>query len=276
MAQPSQELDPRAAGAKRLARKFAVVTGSGQGIGRATARRLAEEGATVMVADRNPSGAERTWSELREHGAAAERYVVDVSTWEGAQELMAHARKSFGRIDILVNNAGGPQFGGKPYWEYTPEQVVQEVQNNFWTTLWCCRAVLPIMLEQGSGSIVNVGAAVTRSGNRVAYAAAKGGVFATTTSLAKEVADKGIRVNCVAPNATTVEDRLVARNLKQTVEEDAAAIRQRAADSSGSTVPMGRRSYPEEQAAAIAFLASEDASYITGQILSVAGGATVP
>ena len=272
MAQKRETLDPRAAGAKRLAGKFAIVTGSGQGIGRATARRMAEEGAAVMVADRNPKGAERTWSELREYGAQAERLVVDVGTLDGAQELMAYTKQTFGRIDILVNNAGGPIWGGKIFWELTPEQIIEEVQNNLWTTLWCCRAVLPYMLEQEAGSIVNIGAQSARGTRRVPYAAAKGGVFAITTSIAKEVATSGIRINCVAPHWTMVSDHMVLRSPQQQ-QMDPEVLRQRMNE---VNIPMGRRAYPEEQAAAIVFLASDDASFITGQILNVAGGSTVP
>jgi NAD(P)-dependent dehydrogenase (short-subunit alcohol dehydrogenase family) len=275
-------LDARAAGAKRLQGKIAIITGAGQGIGRATARRMAEEGAAVLVVDRNREGAERTCRELRESGAAAETFVTDISTPAAAQAVMAAASERFGRIDILVNNAGGSMYGPKLGWEYTPDELVQNVQNNFWTTMWCCWAVLPYMVEQRSGAIVNVGSNAPRGTMRLPYAAAKGGVFAITTSLALETATLGIRINCVAPHWSVSEDpddRLVTRLPGQrptpTGSEAQQAERAQLADRHLQNIPMRRPGTKEEQAAAITFLASDDASFITGQILSVAGGVTV-
>lgn len=282
MSEPGNVLDPRAAGAKRLAGKIAIVTGAGQGIGRATARRMAEEGAAVMVADRNRAGAERTCAELRAHGADADVYVADVSSPEVARALMAATRERFGRIDVLVNTAGGSMHGPKLGWEYTPEEMIENVQNNLWTTMWCCWAVLPYLVEQRSGAIVNVGSNAPRGTMRLPYAAAKGGVFAITTSLALETATLGVRINCVAPHwsvSDDPDDRLVTR----LPGERAAALdsheqqtqRAHLAERHLQNIPMRRPGTKEEQAAAIVFLASEDASFMTGQILSVAGGATV-
>jgi dihydroxycyclohexadiene carboxylate dehydrogenase len=237
---------------------------------------MAEEGAALVVADRHSPGAERTCLELRGSGAQAEAFIGDVSSWEGAQTLMAFAKRAFGRIDILVNNVGGTIWGGQPYWEYTPEQILQEVQNNLWPTLWCCRAVLPFMLEQHSGCIVNLGSDATRGTLRLPYAASKGGVFALTTSLALEVATLGIRVNCVAPAWTEVADRLAPRNPSRQRGEDPQTARRRMEERFLPGIPMARPGTPEEQAAAIVFLASDDASFITGQILTVGGGAHAP
>lgn len=274
-------LDPRAANAKRLRDKIAIVTGGGQGIGRATARRMAEEGACVMVADHNPQGAGRTTGELRAHGATAEAHIVDLGTPEAAQALIAAAVDRFGRIDILANVVGGSMHS-KLAWEFTPEELIQNVQNNFWTTMWCCWAVLPRMVEQGSGVIVNLGSNSPRGTRRFPYAAAKGGVFAMTTSLALETATMGVRVNCVAPHWTwspdptdKIEPRLPgSRDAAQTPEAREEQY-QRLVARHVPNIPMGRPGRPEEIAAAIAFLVSDDASFITGQILSVAGGATV-
>lgn len=276
-------LDPRAAGGKRLADKVAVVTGAGQGIGRATARRFAEEGGIVMVADRNPPGAQRTRGELRDYGAEAEMWIGDVSSAEGAKALMADTFDRFGRIDILVNTAGGSMHGPKYGWEYTPEELMANVQNNFWTTMWCCWAALPYMVERQSGAIVNVGSNSPRGTMRLPYAASKGGVFAMTTSLALETAEMGIRINCVAPHWTVSddpEDGLVTRIPGQSRRALSEAERRTQRESLEArhlqNIPMRRPGKKEEQAAAIAFLASEDASFITGQILSVGGGAVVP
>src|SRR4030095_14862180 len=177
-----------------------IVTGSGQGIGRATARRFAEEGARVMIADRNPAGAERTCGELRDYGADAETWIGDVSSAEGAKALMAATVARFGRIDILVNTAGGSMYGPKLGWEYTPEEMMANVQNNFWTTMWCCWAALPYLVDKKPGAIVNIGSTSPRGTMRLPYAASKGGVFAMTTSLALETATMGVRINCVAPH----------------------------------------------------------------------------
>jgi len=267
-------LDPRARGARRFVDTIAIVTGAAQGIGRATARRLAQEGATIVIADRAEAPAHAAAAELQAHGARALVIVADVAESAGALRLMQETKEAFGRIDVLVNNVGGTVWV-QPFWRYTEEQVIEEIDQSFWSTLWCCRAALPIMREQRTGAIVNVGSLAPRGIYRVPYAAAKGGVFALTTSLALEVASSGIRVNCVAPGPVDNADRVTPRNPRQTqpTPEEAgwhseldAALR--------LETPMARRSTTDEQAAAIAFLASSDASYITGQILSVAGGGT--
>ena len=271
-------LDPRAAGAKRLQGRIAIITGAGQGIGRATARRMAEEGATITIAERNAAGAERTRDELREYGATAEMHLADISEPEAAKALMAATKERFGRIDILVNNAGGAMYSPQLGWEYTPEQILANVQNNFFTTMWCCWAVLPYMVEQKSGAIVNVGSNAPQGTGRLPYAASKGGVFAITTSLALETAELGIRINCVAPHWSVSEDpsdQLVTRIPGEAARPPAGEreLRQSLAERHLQNIPMRRPGLKEEQAAAITFLASDDASFITGQILSVGGGA---
>jgi dihydroxycyclohexadiene carboxylate dehydrogenase len=261
--------------------KVVVITGAGQGIGRATARRMAQEGALIMIADRNPAGANRTRDELREHGATAEVLIGDVSQAEGAKHLMAATKERFGRIDILVNNAGGSMYGPKLGWEYTAEELLANVQNNFWTTMWCCWAVLPYMVEQRSGAIVNLGSNAPQGTMRLPYAASKGGVFAITTSLALETATLGVRINCVAPHWSVSEDpgdRLVTRIPGQEAPRQASEVQaqhQSLAEHHLQNIPMRRPGLKEEQAAAITFLASDDASFITGQVLSVGGGARV-
>jgi len=269
-------LDPRAAGARRFAGKIAVVAGAGQGIGRATARRLAQEGATVVVGDVVESSAERVRRELEEFGAPASSYVGDLSKREAAQALMAQAKSTHGRIDVLVNIVGGTIWA-QPYQDYRPEQIEAEVNKSFWAPMWLCWAVLPIMIEQRSGAIVNMGSHAIVSTQRVPYAASKGGVIALTMSLSKEVAQYGIRVNCVAPHATVAEDRVTPRNAGQVLTPEERALKEKELQERRMReIPMGRTAVPAEQAAAIAFLASEDASFITGQVLPVGGGATFP
>lgn len=279
--EPAPVLDPRAAGGKRLRDRIAIVTGAGQGIGRATSRRMAEEGARVMIADQHQAGAERTCNELRAYGVDADTFVGDLSGSHTARELMAATIARFGHIDTLVNCAGGAMYAGKPGWQYTPEEMVANVQNNFWTTMWCCWAVLPHMVERRSGAIVNIASNAVRGTERLPYAASKGGVIAMTTSLALETATLGVRINCVAPfwSAKPLGDALFAREpgrLGPQTQEEWQAWYDRLAAKFLPQIPMRRAGTMEEQAAAITFLASDDASFITGQILTVGGGATVP
>lgn len=270
----ASQLDARAAGAKRFLDRVAIVTGAGQGIGRAVAFRLAEEGATVVVVDRADAPARDVVGKLLSHGVVATALVGDLSRFEEATRVMSETRAAFGRIDVLVNNVGGTIWM-RPFWHYAEAQIRAEVDRSFWPTVWCCRAVLPHMLEAKRGAIVNVGSNAPRGIYRVPYAASKGGVFALTTSLALELARSGIRVNCVAPGPTEVPDRPSPRNPEPPTPEEAGWQRE-VFDSFERQIPMGRWATVEEQAAAIAFLASDEASFITGQILSVAGGATVP
>src|SRR5262249_50248827 len=150
------ELDARAAGARRLADKVCVVTGAGQGIGRAVARRLGQEGGRIVVADRIDTSATRTLTELREQGVDALKVLLDLSTFVGAQGLVSQLLDAYGRIDVLVNNVGGTIWI-KPYPLYSEEEVKLELERSLYPTLWCCLAVLPTMIKQMSGSIVNLG-----------------------------------------------------------------------------------------------------------------------
>ena len=274
MVERGKVLDPRAAGARRFEGKMAVVAGAGQGIGSATARRLAQEGASVVVADVVEAAAERVCQELREAGASASPYTGDLSQLEHAQGLMAHAVATYGRIDVLVNIVGGTIWH-QLYQDYEVEQIEAEVNKSFWPPMWCCWAVLPTMIEQRSGAIVNLGSHSVVSTHRVPYASSKGGVIALTTSLAREVARYGIRVNCVAPHTTGADDRVTPRNPNpEPLSPEERAQRERELQERRlREIPMGRRATAEEQASAIAFLASEDASFITGQVLPVGGGA---
>ena len=272
----SGELDPRAAGARRLKDKVCVVTGAGQGIGRATARRLGQEGGKIVVADRVDKGATEAVMELRQCGVDATKTLVDVSTFAGAQELMHAAQAAYGRIDVLVNNVGGTIWI-KPYHLYTEEEVKLELERSLYPALWCCLAALQVMITQQSGSIVNVGSQYTRGLYRLPYAASKGGIAALTKVLAMEYGRYGIRVNTVAPGGTEITDRVTPRRmirpglLADESPETEDYRREMAADIRNQQA-LRRRGLPEEQAAAIAFLASEDASFITGQVISCSGG----
>ncbi len=272
------DLDTRAAGACRLKNKVCVVTGAGQGIGRATARRLGQEGGKIVVADRVDDSVTRTEIELRDHGINVAKALVDLSTFAGAQDLMTHARSAYGRIDVLVNNVGGTIWI-KPYHLYTEEEVKLELERSLYPTLWCCLAVLPIMMEQRSGSIVNLGSQSTRGLYRLPYAASKGGILALSKVLAMEYGRYGIRVNTMAPGGTEITDRVTPRQfIRPGVMADDGAkakaenYRREMAEDIRNQQALKRRGLPEEQAAAIAFLASDDAGFITGQVINCSGG----
>jgi dihydroxycyclohexadiene carboxylate dehydrogenase len=270
------ELDPRAAGGRRLRDKVCIVTGAGQGIGRAAARRLGAEGGRIVVADRVDAGASEAVKELQDAGVEATKVLVDVSTFAGAQELMQAALAAYGRIDVLVNNVGGTIWI-KPYHLYTEEEVKLELERSLYPTLWGCLAVLPIMVGQQSGVIVNVGSQSVRGLHRLPYAASKGGIAALTKVLAMEYGRCGIRVNTVSPGGTEISDRVTPRLLirpGELAEEspDMETYRKEMAADIRSQQALRRRGLPEEQAATIAFLASEDASFITGQVINCSGG----
>ena len=274
-------LDPKAAGASRFEGQVAVVTGGGQGIGAATARRLAQEGAAVVIGDMVAETSERVRAAIREFGGQCEISLGDLSRYENAEALMARAHDAYGRIDALANIAGGTIWF-QSFQYYTPEQIQAEMDRSFWTAMWCCRAALPYMIEQGSGSIVNIATHAVTGRFRVPYAAAKAGQIGLTTSLAREVAHLGIRVNCIAPSGTAADDRTTPRDHGVAVVPPELPASERAdqdeyrSATRNSEIPMGRRGEADEQAAAIAFLASHDASYITGQVLAVGGGQPYP
>lgn len=270
------ELDPRAAGGRRLQHKVCVVTGAGQGIGRAAVRRLGAEGGRIVVADRVEEAAATAVRELHEAGVEAARAVVDVATLKGAQELMQAALAAYGRIDVLVNNVGGTIWI-KPFHLYTEDEVKLELERSLHPTLWCCLAVLPVMMRQRSGSIVNVGSQSVRGLYRLPYAAGKGGIAALTKVLAMEYGNCGIRVNTVAPGGTEIHDRVTPRLMIRPGElaaegPDMDRYRAEMAADIRSQQALRRRGRPDEQAAAIAFLASDDAGFITGQVVNCSGG----
>ena len=253
----------------RFAGKVAVVTGAAQGIGQTVALRLAREGGRVALVDRSDL-VEEVRQEAEAAGAEALAITADLETYAGATTAVDRARERFGRIDILVNNVGGTIWA-KPYAHYAEAEIEAEIRRSLFPTLWCCRAVLPAMLEGGGGTIVNVSSVATRGVNRVPYAAAKGGVNAITACLAWEYAEAGIRVNAVAPGGTEAPPRRIPRNAAPPTEQEKAWYQQ-IVDQTVSSSLMKRYGTTDEQAAAILFLASDEASYITGVTLPVAGG----
>ena len=254
----------------RFAGKVAVVTGSAQGIGEGVATGLAKEGGRVALVDRSELVGEVS-DKLNAGGAETVALIGDLEEYADCARVMDEARARFGRIDILINNVGGTIWA-KPYAEYSEQEILAEVRRSLFPTLWCCRAVLPHLLAQGAGTIVNVGSVATRGVNRVPYAAAKGGVRALTASLAFEYADQGIRVVCAAPGGTEAPERRIPRGSATTKTDQEESWYQAIVDQTVESSLMKRYGTIAEQVAPILFLASEEASYLTGVTLPVAGG----
>ena len=259
----------------RFAGRVAVVTGAAQGIGQKVAERIGAEGGAVVLVDRAElvhdvaQGIVRA-AEASGSGGAATSVTADLETWAGAQQAVEAALAAHDRVDVLVNNVGGTIWA-RPYEEYDEEKIEKEIRRSLFPTLWSCRAVLPAMLEQGSGTIVNVSSVATRGMHRVPYAAAKGGVNALTQSLAMEVAGRGIRVVATAPGGTEAPPRRVKRGPEAESAQERAWY-QVIVDQTVDSSFVKRYGTLDEQAAPIVFLASDEASYVTGSVLPVAGG----
>ena len=252
----------------RFQERIAVVTGTAQGIGRRVAERLLEEGAQVVAVDRS-----ELVHELNDQPDARDNLLTltaDLERYADCQRVMAAAVERFGRIDILINNVGGTIWA-KPFEHYRENEIEAEVRRSLFPTLWCCHAALPYMLERGNGAIVNVSSIATRGVNRVPYGAAKGGVNALTACLAFENAGRGIRVNATAPGGTEAPPRRIPRNAAEQSEEEKGWYQQIVDQTIDSSL-MKRYGSIDEQVGAILFLASDEASYITGVTLPVGGG----
>lgn len=254
--------------AGRFAGKVLVVTGAAQGIGRAVALRAAAEGGKVLLVDRADFVAEVA----TEAGNGAVAFHADLESWDGCDAAMRHAAEIFGGIDILINNVGGA-IRMRPFAEFQPDQIDAEIRRSLMPTLYGCRAVLPHLLTRGGGTIVNVSSNATRGIYRVPYSAAKGGINAITQSLAMELAGRNIRVVATAPGGTEAPPRRVPRNADGDSDAEKTWMAE-VVDQVKQTAFMHRYGSIEEQAAPILFMASDEASYITGSVLPVAGGDT--
>lgn len=245
----------------KLKEKVAIVTGSAKGIGAVTAKKFAKEGAKVAVCDIDISGVNETVAEIEEAGGEAKGYKVDVTKKEDIKEMVSDLMAEYGKIDILVNNAGIIKDG--QLHKMTDEQFDLVVNINMRGTYLCTKAVVDIMREQESGVILNSASIVGLYGNfgQTNYAASKFGVIGMAKSWAKELGRKGIRVNAVCPgfiNTTILED--MPEKIIKAMEKK---------------VSLGRLGEAEEIANVYAFLASDEASYITGEAIEVSGDTTI-
>lgn len=254
---------------QRFSGKVIVVTGAAQGIGRGVALRAAAEGGRVLFVDRADFVADVA---AEATGGETAGFVADLETYEGAHAAIAHAAQTFGGIDILINGVGGA-IRMRPFAEFEPAQIDAEIRRSLMPTLYTCHAVLPHLLARGGGTIVNISSNATRGIRRVPYSAAKGGVNALTAALAMEYGEHNIRVVATAPGGTSAPPRRVPRNAAGDSEQEQAWMGEAVRQVTESTF-FKRYGSLDEQIAPILFLASDEASYITGTVLPVAGGDT--
>lgn len=247
--------------------KTIIVTGGGGGIGRATCARLAQEGAQVAVLDRDLSAAQTTVAQITSSGGVALAVAADITRRNEVDAAVQAVHGAFGPVHILVNNAGWDVF--KPFTQTSPEEWERLIAINLVGALHMHHAVLPDMVAQRSGRIVNVASDAARVGSsgEAVYAACKGGLVAFSKTLAREHARHGITVNVVCPGPT--DTALLAG------VTDAAPNPEKLRDAFVKAIPLARLGQPHDLASAIAFFASDDASFITGQVLSVSGGLTM-
>jgi 2,3-dihydroxy-2,3-dihydro-p-cumate dehydrogenase len=250
---------------KKLKNNVAVVTGAAKGIGLAIAERLAKDGAKLVLADLDEAG-------LKEASAGlVSQFDTEVASQAGdlaeqgvAEKTMKLASERFGRLDILVNNAGGGII--KPFTEHTPETLKTTIDRNLWTVLWCSWYAVAAMRNQRYGRIINLGADSVRNGlwDHAAYNAAKGGVHGLTTGMAREFVKDGITVNTVAPCAVNTPQMVAIAKSNPALAAKFVSV-----------IPMGRPAEMAEVASMVSYLASAEASFVTGQVISVNGGSTM-
>lgn len=252
---------------QRFDGKTAIVTGGGGGIGGATCRRLAAEGAKVAVFDMNLEAAEKVAADIRASGGQAAAFACNITDRAQVDAAVAAAQAQLGPIAVLVNNAGWDIF--KPFTKTVPAEWAKLIDINLTGALHMLHAVLPGMVERKYGRIVNVASDAARGGSsgEAVYSACKGGLVALSKTLAREHARQSITVNVVCPGPT---DTALLAGVAEGARDPAKLI-----EAFKSAIPLGRLGQGDDLASAIAFFGSDDAGFVTGQVLSVSGGLTM-
>lgn len=244
--------------------KKVLITGAASGMGRALANIAVEQGADVALFDINAEGLEKARTDLDGRGTKVVTVVADLTSWPQVESGVAHAIEQLDGIDALCNVAGWDEPGR--FWEQPLVFWEKIISINLWSNLYMTRAVVPALIEQSRGTIVNVASDAGRVGSKgeTVYAAAKGGVIALTKSLARELAPYTVTVNCVCPGPTMTP--LLQAEMESTPKLIEKLVR---------AIPLRRVAEPADPAAVVAFFASDAANYMTGQVLSVSGGLTM-
>ena len=251
----------------RFDHKTVIVTGGGGGIGGATSRRFAQEGAKVAVFDMNLEAAQKVADGIRADGGVAQAFKCDITSRADVDVAVAATEAALGPVAVLVNNAGWDVF--KPFVKTVPAEWDKLIAINLTGALHMLHAVLPGMAERKYGRIVNIASDAARGGSsgEAVYSACKGGLVALSKTLAREHARQNITVNVVCPGPT---DTALLAGVAEGARDPAKLL-----EAFRSAIPLGRLGQPEDLASAIAFFASDDAGFITGQVISVSGGLTM-
>lgn len=253
----------------RVIGKVAIVTGAAQGIGRGCARMLAQEGATVIIADIQDEIADAAVQDIRDVGGNAVYWRTDVGSEEQCSKLIEETVKKYGHLDILVNNAG---WFPRATLEETTTELWDKVLNiNLRGAFYCCKYAIPHMRGAGGGSIINIGSINGIQGlpNLIAYSAAKGGLISLTRTIAGACASDRIRVNYIIPGWVLTEGEIALHKEQNITEEELKRA--------GATLPLGRHQTPEDIGYAVIYLASDESTQITGTVISIdAGASTLP
>jgi 2-hydroxycyclohexanecarboxyl-CoA dehydrogenase len=251
----------------KLKDKVIIVTGGAGGIGGATCRRFAQEGGKVAVFDMNIQAAQKVADEIKASGGTAAAFKCDITDRTAVDAAVTATISQLGPIDVLVNNAGWDVF--KPFVKTVPDEWTKLIAINLTGALHMLHAVLPGMVERNTGRIVNIASDAARGGSsgEAVYSACKGGLVALSKTLAREHARHNITVNVVCPGPT---DTALLAGVAEGARDPAKLI-----EAFRSAIPLGRLGQPDDLASAIVFFGSDDASFITGQVISVSGGLTM-